>query len=171
MAVHFDPGQIFVGMDRQTLFETIETGRGNVAPRELAATLERERANISAGLNYYRPATAGSTTATAATSYASGEKELVEKLSSLLDLEPQLCHDLLLGCIKATLRDGEPALDPTDGNAVYLVSHYYMEERLASLLLMGAILRAHDDPSHVYHAQCTPIASDLLADNASVFSL
>lgn len=37
MAVHFDPGQIFVGMDRQTLFETIETGRGNVAPRELAA--------------------------------------------------------------------------------------------------------------------------------------
>jgi hypothetical protein len=52
---------------------------------------------------------------------------------------------------------------------IYLVSHYYMEERLATLLLLGAILRAFDDPSHVYHSQCRAIATDILIEDSSVF--
>jgi hypothetical protein len=82
-------------------------------------------------------------------------------------LDIRLASELLVAFLKSCLRQGT-VIDPTDAGTVYLVSHYYMEERLASLLLLGSILRAHDDPTHVYHLQCQNIASDILADDASV---
>jgi hypothetical protein len=44
-----------------------------------------------------------------------------------------------------------------------------MEERLATLLVLGAVLRGFDDEGHLWHEECTGIAGDLLADDSCVF--
>ncbi|KAJ3085558.1 hypothetical protein HK102_014055 [Quaeritorhiza haematococci] len=162
---------------RRALFETVEVASKGCSPDRLGEILVEKFDTLRLVLDSYKSPNPASRKAIETNQHKfdlqPGEKEFVFRISSLLDLDEVQSFHMLRSCLRneiqspiSHIRYGAVRLT-YDDQLLDAVANHYLEEREATLLLFGALLRASDDESHAYYQQAAQFVSDLLGEGAT----